>query len=46
MQRKVTLSFDEKVYERFNKYCKENAIMLSRILEIDMEEIMKKGEKK
>jgi hypothetical protein len=46
MQKKVTLSFDDKTYEKFKKYCKDNAIMLSRKLEIEMENIMKKGEKK
>ena len=47
MQKKVTLSFDDKIYDKFKKFCKDNAIMLSRRLEIDMESIMreKKEEK-
>ena len=47
MQKKVTLSFDNKVYEKFKKFCNDNAIMLSKKLELCMEEIMKdkEGEK-
>jgi DNA replication protein DnaD len=45
MQKKVTLSIDDKVYEKFQKFCQENAIMLSRKLEIEMLDIMKKGGK-
>ena len=43
MQKKVTLSFDKKVYENFKNFCRNNAIMLSRKLKIEMEKIMKKG---
>jgi len=46
MQKKVTLSFDKKVYDNFKKFCRDNAIMLSRKLELEMERIMKKGVKK
>ncbi len=46
MQKKVTLSFDKKVYENFQKFCKTNAIMLSKRLELEMEKIMKSGVKK
>lgn len=46
MQKKVTLSFDNKTYEKFKKFCNDNAIMLSKRLEIEMEEIMKSGGKK
>ena len=49
MQKKVTLSFDGKTYERFKKFCRDNAIMLSRRLEIEMSSIMekeKRGERK
>jgi len=42
MQKKVTLSFDDKIYERFRKFCHLNAIMLSRRLEIEMLRIMEK----
>jgi hypothetical protein len=41
MQKKVTLSFDDKIYEKFKKFCADNAIMLSKRLEIEMREIMK-----
>jgi hypothetical protein len=34
MQKKVTLSIDSKTYDEFRKYCKENAIMLSKKIEI------------
>lgn len=42
MQKKVTLSFDEKVYEKFRKFCNENGLMLSRTLEIGMINKMEK----
>jgi hypothetical protein len=45
MQKKVTLSFDDKTYEKFKKFCRDNAIMLSKRLEIEMHEIMEKGGK-
>ena len=40
MKKKVTLSLDDKVYGNFKKYCEENAIMLSRRIEIAMGKIM------
>ena len=42
MKKKVTLSIDEKVYEDFKKYCEENAIMLSKKVEIFMRREVKK----
>ena len=36
MKQKVTLSIDEEVYDRFKKYCDENAIMLSKKIELWM----------
>ena len=42
MQKKVTLSLDNKVYLDFQKYCNENAIMLSKKIEIEMQKIMEK----
>ncbi|MEM4271810.1 MAG: hypothetical protein QXD13_01840 [Candidatus Pacearchaeota archaeon] len=42
-KKKVTLSIDSKVYDNFKKYCEENAIMLSKRIEMDMKKIM--GEK-
>ena len=40
MKKKVTLSLDDKVYKNFQKYCEENAIMLSKKVEIIMGKIM------
>jgi hypothetical protein len=48
VRKKVTLSVDSKVYEEFREYCEKNAIMLSRKIEIWMEEFLlstKKGRK-
>ena len=39
-KKKVTLSIDPKVYSMFQKYCEENAIMLSKKVEIAMKDIM------
>lgn len=33
LQKKVTISFDDKVYAKFQKYCAENDIMLSKRIE-------------
>ena len=41
MKKKVTLSIEDKVYEKFKKFCDDNAIMLSKRLELYMNEIMK-----
>ena len=38
---KVTLSIDKDVYKKFKKFCDENAIMLSKKVEIIMRKIMK-----
>jgi hypothetical protein len=46
MQKKVTLSFDDKIYEKFKKFCNDNAIMLSKKLELEMLKIMKEKEVK
>ena len=40
MNKKVTLSLEEKTYEKFKKYCSENAIMLSKRIEMEMQKIM------
>ncbi len=45
MHKKVTLSIEDKVYDRFQKYCNENAIMLSKRIEIEMKRILEKGGK-
>jgi hypothetical protein len=36
MKQKVTLSIDSKTYKEFQKYCEENAIMLSKKIELFM----------
>lgn len=40
MKKKVTLSLESKIYDEFQKYCNQNAIMLSRKIEIWIEEFM------
>jgi hypothetical protein len=42
-QQKVTLSIDGEVYAKFQKYCSENAIMLSKKIELIMINIMENG---
>ncbi len=42
-KRKVTLSIDSKIYEEFQKYCEENAIMLSKRIELTMKDILTKN---
>ena len=32
-KKKVTLSIDAKIYDKYQKYCEENAIMLSKKIE-------------
>jgi len=41
-KRKVTLSIDSAVYDAFQKYCEDNAIMLSKIIEIFMKQFVGK----
>ncbi|MFH1276347.1 MAG: RepB family protein [Candidatus Woesearchaeota archaeon] len=44
--KKVTLSIDSATYDSFRKYCEENAIMLSKKVELWMKkELEKKNEK-
>lgn len=45
VKKKVTLSVDSKVYEKFQKYCEENAIMLSKKIGLFMEDFLKENEK-
>jgi hypothetical protein len=40
MHKKVTLSLEEKVYEKFQKFCEDRAIMLSKRIENEMKRIM------
>ena len=42
MQKNVTLSFNEKIYDDYKDFCKKRGIVLSRSLEIFMEEQMKR----
>jgi hypothetical protein len=44
-KKKVTLSLDAKVYSEFQKFCEENAIMLSKRIEIFMKELLDKSKK-
>jgi hypothetical protein len=47
VHQKVTLSIDKDTYRNFKKYCDENAIMLSKKIELIMNDIMDgKGGKK
>ena len=41
MKKKVTLSIDSKIYIEFQKYCEDNAIMLSKRVELIMKDLMK-----
>ena len=45
MQKKVTLSLDAKIYKEFQEYCKKNAIMLSKKIEIFLEEFLEEEKK-
>jgi len=45
VQRNVTLSLDEGIYEKYKEFCKKNAVALSRSIEVFMEEKIKKEEK-
>ena len=44
--KKVTLSLDSKTYEDFKKFCDDNAIMLSKKIEIWMKEFMEKEKRR
>ncbi|MEK6933437.1 MAG: hypothetical protein AABW75_01010 [Nanoarchaeota archaeon] len=44
-KKKVTLSIDSKIYDTFRKYCEENAIMLSKKIEIIMRSTLKNKNK-
>ena len=46
MKKKVTLSIESNTYDKFQKYCEKNAIMLSKRIEIFMDELVKEGAKK
>ncbi|MCX8158762.1 MAG: hypothetical protein N3D20_00480 [Candidatus Pacearchaeota archaeon] len=44
-KRKVTLSIDNKIYSDFQKYCDENAIVMSKKIELLMKKIVSEGKK-
>ena len=44
-KQKVTLSIDSEVYKLFRDYCEENAIMLSRKIEIWMDSAVKENKR-
>ena len=39
-KKKVTLSLDSQIYSEFQNYCEENAIMLSKKIEIFMKSVL------
>jgi len=41
VKKKVTLSLDVNTYNSFKKYCEDNAIMLSKRVELEMRRILK-----
>lgn len=46
MRKKVTLSIDSAVYDSFKQFCDDNAIMLSKKIELIMKDLMKEGKDK
>jgi hypothetical protein len=40
VKKKVTLSIDDKIYQEFQKYCEDNAIMLSKKVELWIQEFL------
>ena len=45
-KKKVTLSIDSGIYDSFKKYCEENAIMLSKKVELFMKKVLEEDGKK
>ncbi len=45
VNKRVTLSLDAKTYDEFQRYCRENAIMLSKKIELWMKEFLKESKK-
>lgn len=43
-KQKVTLSIDSKTYELYKKFCEENAIMLSKKVELFMKKELEEAE--
>jgi len=46
MQKRVTLSLDDKSYEKFQKFCEENDIIVSKRIERLMNEMLDKENNK
>jgi len=44
-KQKVTLSIDKGTYSHFQKYCEDHAIMLSKKIELWMQEEMEEGKR-
>jgi phage/plasmid-associated DNA primase len=44
-RKNVTISLEESVYEKYQEYCKKNAIALSRSIELFMEKKLKEEKK-
>ena len=42
----ITLRVDSKIYDEYRDFCKKKGLLVSRQVEIMMEEQMKEGEKK
>ncbi|MBW2965715.1 hypothetical protein KY342_01275 [Candidatus Woesearchaeota archaeon] len=42
-KQKVTLSINTKIYREFQRYCENNAIMLSKKIELYMKKVLKKA---
>ena len=42
LKKKVTLSIDSETYNSYKKYCEENAIMLSKKVELFMKKELEK----
>ncbi len=42
--KKVTLSIESSIYDQFKEYCEENAIMLSKKVELWMKKELEKRE--
>jgi hypothetical protein len=41
MKKKVTLSFDIKIYDKYKKYCEEKGYVLSKQVELFMKDQLK-----
>lgn len=43
-KKKVTLSIDDKIYDKYKDHCEKNALMLSKKVELFMEKELKEKE--